>query len=206
MAILDEAHTTEEVISSVCGIRGDRRRFAATARAIAAIVTDPALIAQIDSVGSGLSDDLEDHRGERLDSLDDALMLTLSLAQAHLSSAMDAVRKVPDNSSPDVATRKARAMTAATALADDLTKMVEPAADLGALRQRRSGPARMRLAPLAVAEHLDRLLWNPENGGAGATSWIPTTKLTGMTPMKGPSVVGLATGRAARAHHRDPAR
>ncbi len=174
VAILDEAHTTEEVISSVCGIEVTAGRFAATARAIAAIVTDPALVAQIDSVGSGLSDDLEDHRGERLDSLDDALMLTLSLAQAHLSSAMDAVRKVPDNSSPDVATRKARAMTAATALADDLTKMIDPQADLVRFVNDDPGPPRMRLAPLAVADTLDRLLWNPEEpAGVGAVGWDP---------------------------------
>lgn len=174
VAILDEAHTTEEVISSVCGIEVTAGRFAATARAIAAIVTDPALVAQIDSVGSGLSDDLEDHRGERLDSLDDALMLTLSLAQAHLSSAMDAVRKVPDNSSPDVATRKARAMTAATALADDLTKMLDPQADLVRFVNDDPGPPRMRLAPLAVADTLDRLLWNPEEpAGAKPAGWDP---------------------------------
>ncbi|MGB3159326.1 MAG: DEAD/DEAH box helicase, partial [Candidatus Microthrix parvicella] len=99
VAILDEAHTTEEVISSVCGIEITAGRFAAVARNIAAIVSDPALVAQLDSVGRGLGDDLEDHRGERLDTLDDAVMLTLSLAQAHLASAMAAVRKVPGESS-----------------------------------------------------------------------------------------------------------
>lgn len=162
VAILDEAHTTEEVISSVCGIEITAGRFTAVARNIAAIVSDPALVAQLDSVGRGLGDDLEDHRGERLDTLDDAVMLTLSLAQAHLASAMAAVRKVPGESSADVATRKARALTAASALAEDLTQMLAPSADLVRFVNDDPGPPRMRLAPLAVADTLDRLLWNPD--------------------------------------------
>ncbi|MEZ5380805.1 MAG: ATP-dependent DNA helicase [Microthrixaceae bacterium] len=162
VAILDEAHTTEEVISSVCGTEITAGRFASVARNVAAIVADPALVAQLDAAGRGLSDDLEGHRGERLDDLDDALMLALSQAQAQVSSAMDAVRKVPSESSVDVATRKARALTAATALADDLTQMIDPSADQVRFVNDDPGPPRLRLAPLAVADTLDRLLWNPD--------------------------------------------
>ena len=162
VAILDEAHTTEEVISSVCGIEISAGRFAAAARAIAAIVSDPALVAQLDSVGRGLGDDLEDHRGERMDVLDDTVMLTLGLAQAHLTSAMDAVRKVPDNSNPDVATRKARALTTASSLTEDLNQLIDPAAGMVRFVNDDPGPPRMRLAPLNVAETLGRLLWDPE--------------------------------------------
>lgn len=162
VAILDEAHTTEEVISSVCGIEVTAGRFAAAGRTIASIVTDPALVAQLESVGRGLGDDLEDHRGERLDTLDDALMLTLGLAQAHLTSAMDAVRKVPDNASPDVATRKARALTTASSLADDLTQLIDPAKNMVRFVNDDPGPPRLRLAPLDVADTLTRLLWDPE--------------------------------------------
>ncbi|MEZ5373309.1 MAG: ATP-dependent DNA helicase [Microthrixaceae bacterium] len=171
VAILDEAHTTEEVISSVCGIEISAGRFAAAARTIAAIVTDPALVAQLESVGRGLGDDLEGHRGERLDTLDDALMLTLGLAQAHLASAMEAVRRVPDDSSPDVATRKARAMTTASGLGEDLMAMIDPAAGMVRFVNDDPGPPRLRLAPLEVADTLDRLLWNPEPLERAGTAW-----------------------------------
>jgi ATP-dependent DNA helicase DinG len=120
VAIIDEAHQIEDIVASAAGFELTGGRLRNLAQTIKAIVADDDLIADLIDIGDQLGLDLEPYMGKRIDDLDDDLVRTLNRARDRANRALDTLRKVPKESSPEVIGRKERAVMAATHLVLDI--------------------------------------------------------------------------------------
>ena len=121
VAIIDEAHQLEDIVAGAAGFELTGGRLRNLANTISSIIADPDLLTDLQEIGDQLSLDLEPHMGNRLaDELDEDLARTLSRARDRANRALEALRKIPKDSSADVIGRKERATTAATHLVLDI--------------------------------------------------------------------------------------
>ncbi|HET6954883.1 MAG TPA: ATP-dependent DNA helicase [Acidimicrobiales bacterium] len=162
VAIVDEAHVAEDIISATTGVEITAGRFVQLGRTLRGILAEAGdtVTGVIDS-GSVLTGALAGHRDQRLTApLPDALAGALAAVRRRVEAAQIALRNIPDDVSDDVSARALRARQAATALLDDLDAVAAPD-DAHVLFV--TGPEHapvLCLAPLEVAGLLKERLWS----------------------------------------------
>ncbi|HET6835857.1 MAG TPA: ATP-dependent DNA helicase [Acidimicrobiales bacterium] len=162
VAIIDEAHQIDDIISATAGVELAAGRFAHLARALRGILADAGdTIARVNDAGSLLTDALVGHRDRRLVTpLPTDLADALVRLRNRVEEALAALRSIPDDATDDATARAVRARQAATSLLDDIDAVAQPAEGHVLFV---SGPERapmLRLAPLDVAPLLQRQLWS----------------------------------------------
>ncbi|HEX2381745.1 MAG TPA: ATP-dependent DNA helicase [Acidimicrobiales bacterium] len=158
VVVFDEAHQLEEVISATAGIELSGGSFVGLARAAKSIVADDRLIGDLEATAGQVTDALAEHNGSRLRTLDDVLTAAVTVGAGRVHRTMAALRAITSDAG-DTKNRKLRAMTAATALADDLAMVADvPDADVMWVEGPPHAP-RLKVAPIDVAPTLEPL-WN----------------------------------------------
>ncbi|NNC80529.1 MAG: ATP-dependent DNA helicase [Acidimicrobiales bacterium] len=161
VAVLDEAHQIEDIVANAAGFELTSGRLRALANTIKAIVADDKLISELFDAGDQLGLDLEPFTGNRLqeDDFGGDLLATLNRTRDKASSALDALRKIPKDSSPEVIGRKERATMAATHLVMDIDVALEMVEGTVAWVERgRSSPS-LKVASIDVSGVLEEHLW-----------------------------------------------
>lgn len=120
VAIIDEAHQIEDIVAGAAGFELTGGRLRSLANTIKAIVADDALISDLHDIAEQLAIDLEPHMGDRLESVDADLERSLNRARDRADRALEALRKIPKESKPEVIGRKERASNAATHVIADI--------------------------------------------------------------------------------------
>jgi ATP-dependent DNA helicase DinG len=163
--VVDEAHELPEIVSSTAGLELGRGRFTNVARMAASILAEDELCDSIDTIGERIANAMSPYSGERLvGTLTDKLTELSTIASGRLVSVMEAVRKIEAGGNPELETRKARVLTATTALAGDLQVFIDPPDDAVIWVEGETDAPVVKLAPLDVGITLDDLLWNPKPG------------------------------------------
>ncbi len=162
VAIIDEAHQVDDIISATAGVELTSGRFAHLARTLRGILADAGdTIARISDAGGVLTDALVGLRDQRLVTpLPDDLADTLVRLRNRVEEALAALRSIPDDATDDATARAIRARQAASSLLDDIDVVAKPGEGHVLFV---SGPERaptLRLAPLDVAPLLQRQLWS----------------------------------------------
>ena len=127
VAVIDEAHQIEDIVANAAGFELTAGRLRNLANTIKAIIADTDLLTDLHDIADQLALDLEPHEGSRLKSadLDDDLARSLNRARDRANRALEALRKIPKDSKPDVLGRKERATNAATHLIADIDMALE---------------------------------------------------------------------------------
>jgi ATP-dependent DNA helicase DinG len=162
VAIIDEAHQVDDIISATAGVELAAGRFAHLARTLRGILADAGdTIVRVGDAGSLLTDALVSHRDQRLVTpLPTDVADTLVRLRNRVEEALAALRSIPDDATDDATARAVRARQAATSLLDDIDAVAQPGEGHVLFV---SGPERapmLRLAPLDVAPLLQRQLWS----------------------------------------------
>ncbi|MGI9606465.1 MAG: ATP-dependent DNA helicase [Acidimicrobiales bacterium] len=159
VAVIDEAHQLEDIVASAAGFELTGGRLRNLANTIRAIIADDALVGDLIEIADQLGLDLEPHMGERLaDELDDDLARTLSRARDRANKALEALRKIPKESSPEVIGRKERATMAATHLVMDIDIALDMVEGTVAWVEGQRNPT-LKVASIDVADVLAENLW-----------------------------------------------
>ncbi|MGH9288251.1 MAG: ATP-dependent DNA helicase [Acidimicrobiales bacterium] len=162
VAIIDEAHQVDDIISATAGVELAAGRFTHLARILRGILAEAGdTIARVSDSGDLLTDALVGHRDQRLVTpLPTDLADTLVRLRNRVEEALTALRSIPDNATDDATARAVRARQAATTLLDDIDAVAQPGEGQVLFV---TGPERapiLRLAPLDVAPLLQRRLWS----------------------------------------------
>ena len=162
VAVVDEAHLLDDVISATAGVELGPGRFTQLGRVLRGILAgaETTIAGVMDGAGL-LSGALAGHRDKRLTApLPADLAGALAAARSRVEAAQAALRNIPSTAGDDVTNRAVRARQAATALLDDLDAVAAPD-DAHVLFV--TGPEHalsLRLAPLDVAALLAERLWS----------------------------------------------
>lgn len=207
--VIDEVHQLEDIISATTGVDLSPSRLQAFRRSYGALIADERLVEAMGSSADLLADELVEHLGRRLRSgpptgLAEALGRCRSLAER----AMETARRIDDGGRSSVATRKARAITAATGLIEDLDVVLRTPPGFVTWVEGSDTTPHLRVAPVDVGDTLRAQLWgNPvpvgsadtdtENGGgadhpgAGPVELVPTHRQASdpAAQVPGPTVI-----------------
>ena len=160
VAIIDEAHQIEDIVANAAGFELTGGRLRNLANTIKAIISDEGLITDLHDIADQLSLDLEPYLGKRVDDheFDDDLLRSLNRARDRANRALDALRKIPKESSPDVIGRKERATNAATHVIADIDQALDMTTDQVAWVDGQRNPA-LKVASIDVTDVLDENLF-----------------------------------------------
>ncbi|HEY6414675.1 MAG TPA: ATP-dependent DNA helicase, partial [Acidimicrobiales bacterium] len=162
VAIIDEAHQVDDIVSATAGVELTTGRFAHLARTLRGILADAGdTITRVSDAGGLLTDALAGHRDQRLVApLPDDLADTLVRLRSRVEEAVAALRSIPDDATDDATARAVRARQAATSLLDDIDAVARPGNDHVLFVSGPEPAPALRLAPLDVAPLLQRQLWS----------------------------------------------
>ncbi|HZA76160.1 MAG TPA: ATP-dependent DNA helicase [Acidimicrobiales bacterium] len=162
VAIIDEAHLVDDIISSTTGVELTAGRFTHLGRTLRGILADAGdTIARVVDAGGLLTDALAPHREQRLLApLPDDLADTLVRLRSRVEEAVAALRSIPDDASNDATARAVRARQAATSLLDDIDAVARPGEGHVLFVSGSERSPALRLAPLDVAPLLQDRLWS----------------------------------------------
>ncbi|HEY4376584.1 MAG TPA: ATP-dependent DNA helicase, partial [Acidimicrobiales bacterium] len=161
IVVLDEAHQLEDTISETAGVEISAGRFLNLARAVRAIVEDPAAVDDVETSGSLIAAVLTEHVGRRFrGALDPDVADALTLARSRLDRVLAALKNVPDNDVGDVAARKLRAVNLATVLATDLMAALDVPEGWTSWVEGPDERPRLEVAPVEVGDILRSSLWD----------------------------------------------
>ncbi len=160
VAIIDEAHQLEDIVAGAAGFDLTAGRFRRLAQTTRAIIADDDLVAGLIDAADDLNVELEPLTGNRLRApdIERDLAKPLSRARDRADRAMNALRKIPDDSAPEVIGRKTRAMQAAGHLIVDIDIALDLVEGNVAWVEGGRAPA-LKVASIDVAEVLDENLW-----------------------------------------------
>ena len=161
VAIIDEAHVLDDVISATCGIEVGSGRFGHLARMLRGILAETGTtLADLEAAGGLLVDTIRPELGNRLTApLPDDVGTAITAVRERVVRAQAALANLPDDIPDDTASKALRARQAATALIDDLDALSRPGeTDVVWVEGNDRAPA-LRLAPLDVASLLRSMLW-----------------------------------------------
>ena len=182
VAIIDEAHQLEDIISATAGVELSAGRFTDLARRARGIVADDELADKIAEAGDDLDDAIEAHGDGRLTlERDSDVGRALTKGREAADRLLSALRNIKGNVDADVLARKERSQQGATTLIGEID--AAGAITDGDVAYVTGAPGRrsLRIAPIDVGETLERTLWQ-----------IPTVILTSATiPDVLPEQVGL---------------
>jgi ATP-dependent DNA helicase DinG len=162
VAIIDEAHQVDDIISATAGVELAAGRFTHLARTLRGILAEAGdTIARVSDSGDLLTDALLGHRDQRLVTpLPTDLADTLVRLRNRVEQALTALRSIPDNATDDATARAVRARQAATTLLDDIDAVARPGEGHVLFVTGAERTPILRLAPLDVAPLLQRRLWS----------------------------------------------
>jgi len=182
VAIIDEAHQIEDIVANAAGFELTGGRLRHLANTIKAIISDDDLITDLHDIADQLSLDLEPHKGNRIDNaeIDEDLARSLNRARDRANRALEALRKVPKESSPAVIGRKERATNAATHLVVDIDIALDMAAEQVAWVEGQRNPT-LKVASIDVDDVLSENLFGKR----------PTILTSATIPANLPVRVGL---------------
>jgi ATP-dependent DNA helicase DinG len=162
VAIIDEAHQVDDIISATTGVELSAGRFAHLARMLRGILAEAgATITRVADAGDVLNDALTPHQEQRLLApLPTELADALVRLRSRVEEATAALRSIPDDATDDVTARAVRARQAATSLLDDIDAVSQP--DDGHVLFVTGSPRApvLRLTALDVAPLLRERLWS----------------------------------------------
>ena len=165
LAILDEAHQTEDVLAQACGFELRGGRFTALVRNARSILTGSRAIEDVNNLVGHLVDALAGHVGRRLVPADDGdLRSALELARSRLAGLRSELMNVPTTGPGDVAARRARALQTLGTLSGDVDAALNldggpmPGAKVAWVEGRADRPV-LHIAPVEVGEVLNQKLW-----------------------------------------------
>jgi len=161
LAIIDEAHVLDDVISATCGVEVGPGRFGHLGRLLRGILAEAGTtVADVDASGGLLADALAPHLGDRLvPPLPDDVTTALTAVRERVARAQASLGGLPDGVPEDAAARALRAKQAASALMDDLDALGQPTdAQVVWVEGSERSPA-LRLAPIDVGGLLRGALW-----------------------------------------------
>ena len=159
VVVFDEAHQLIETLGATCGSDVGGGRFRALARRMASLLTDELVPARLDASATALDELLRPHRGQRL-AVSPDLVASLVSARDRVEAAIGAMRKLSPSAGTDAAARIERAQVAATALVDDIDRVIE-AADTDVLWvDGPDGAPILRRTPLDVGPLLEANLFD----------------------------------------------
>jgi ATP-dependent DNA helicase DinG len=186
LAVIDEAHQLEDIISATSGMELTGGRFTDLARRVRGVIADDRLPAGVDDAGRLLTEALRPHRGMRLrGGLPNDLAGAVTVARGRAESVLTAARHVPSDAPEDIRTRALRLVQSAGALVDDLGAVEQVSADEVMWVEGSDANPMLRVAPLDVADLLRDRLWDKR-----------TTVLTSATlPARLPGRLGVATAQ-----------
>ncbi len=166
VVVLDEAHQTEDIMSSTFSWEISGGRFINVARNCTAILADDDLLGELFELAEDLTEILEPIVGERLSQgLPDDLHQVLDKGRTKSEKALHALRNIDDSkltgkAKLDVETRKQRAMQAGTALIEDLDLiMSEPGGMVSWVDGPQKSPS-LKVTPVEIGELLTKSLWD----------------------------------------------
>lgn len=165
LAILDEAHQTEDVLAQACGFELRGGRFTALVRNARSILTGSRAIEDVNNLVGHLVDALAGHVGRRLVPAEDGdLRSALELARSRLAGLRSELMNVPTTGPGDVAARRARALQTLGTLSGDVDAALNldggpmPGAKVAWVEGRADRPV-LHVAPVEVGEVLNQKLW-----------------------------------------------
>jgi ATP-dependent DNA helicase DinG len=185
VAVIDEAHQTEDTVAAAAGFELAQTRFVHLARVAAGLLADASTqLADVETAGVRVVDELVPRRGQRLrPPLPDELRDALDLARTRVERLGHAMRSVPDDAPGDVGARKLRAVQAVTALLTDLDAVLHlRESDVAWIEGTDVAPV-LRVAPVDVAPLLRERLWNDRTAVLTSATLPPRlTERLGMDP------------------------
>lgn len=184
VVVIDEAHQLEDTISATAGIELSGGRVHTMARAVGALLTDPATRQRLDDAAERLTAVLAPRHGQRL-TIDrgDELGIALDAVRTAADRALEAVRQLEDKTNADVRAKVARLRRLAGDLMSDIEHALELSDAYVAWVGGRATAPLLLVAPIDVGETLATRLW----------STMPTVVLTSATiPDAMADIVGLA--------------
>lgn len=186
LAVIDEAHQLEDIVSATCGIELTGGRFTDLARRVRGVIADDRLPAGVDDAGRLLTEALRPHRDKRIKgALPDDLAGAITVARGRVESALAAARNVPRDAPEETRTRALRLTQTAGALVEDLGAVEQVTVNEVVWVEGTDANPMLRVAPLDVAELLQDMLWSKR-----------TTVLTSATlPARLTSRLGVATAQ-----------
>ena len=165
LAILDEAHQTEDVLAQACGFELRGGRFTALVRNSRSILTGSRAIEDVNNLVGHLVDALAGHVGRRLVPAEDGdLRSALELARSRLAGLRSELMNIPTTGPGDVAARRARALQTLGTLSGDVDAALNldggpmPGAKVAWVEGRADRPV-LHVAPVEVGEVLNQKLW-----------------------------------------------
>jgi ATP-dependent DNA helicase DinG len=174
VAVVDEAHQTEDIVAAAAGFEITAGRFGHLERLASGLLTDAGTLASdVDAAGSRLGDELAALHGQRVrPPLAPSLADAVDLARTRVERLGHALRNVPDDASADVSARKQRAVQAITTLLGDLDGVLHLRDDDVAWVEGSADAPVLRVAPVDVAAILRERLW-PERTVVLTSATIP---------------------------------
>ncbi len=161
LAIIDEAHQLEDIVSATCGIELTGGRFADLARRVRGVIADDQLPAGVDDAGRLLSEALRPHRDQRLKGAPpDDVAGALTVARGRVESVLSAARNVPSDAPEETRTRAVRLVQSASALVEDLSLVERVTANEVMWVEGTDANPVLRVAPLDVGDLLPEMLWD----------------------------------------------
>ena len=183
LAVIDEAHQLEDIVSATSGIELTGGRFADVARRVRGVIADDNLPAGVDDAGRLIAEALRPRRDRRLKgALPDDLAGAITVARGRVEAVLAAARNVPGDAPEETRARALRLTQAAGALVEDLGAVERVTADEVVWVEGTDVNPVLRVAPLDVAGLLQDALWSQR-----------TCVLTSATlPSRLPSRLGVA--------------
>jgi ATP-dependent DNA helicase DinG len=160
LAIIDEAHQLEDIVSATSGIDVTGGRFIDLARRTRGVIADDQLSAAVDDAGRLLTEALRPHRDERLRAgLPDDLAGVVTVARGRVEQVLAAARKVPLDAPEATRTKALRLVQSTSALIADLSGLEQVNDDHVVWVEGTDANPVLRLAPLDVSGLLQERLW-----------------------------------------------
>ena len=186
LAVIDEAHQLEDIVSATSGIELTGGRFIDLARRTRGVIADDRLPAGVDDAGRLLTEALRPHRDTRLRSgLPDDLAGVITVARGRVEQVLAAARNVPTDAPEATRTKAVRLLQSTGALLDDLAGVERAGDDQVVWVEGTDANPMLRVAPLDVSGLLKERLWDKR-----------TTVLTSATlPAQLPARLGVPTAQ-----------
>jgi ATP-dependent DNA helicase DinG len=186
LAVIDEAHQLEDIVSATCGAEITGGRFTDLARRVRGVIADDNMAAGVDDAGRLVTQALRPHRGNRIkDALPDDLGGALTVARGRVEAALAAARNVPNDAPEETRARALRVVQSSGFLLEAVHAAEHVTSDQVMWVEGTDNNPMLRVAPLDVADLLPQMLWDKR-----------TTVLTSATlPARLPSRLGVASAQ-----------
>jgi ATP-dependent DNA helicase DinG len=161
LAVIDEAHQLEDIVSATSGIDVTGGRFFDLARRTRGVIADDQLPAGVDDAGRLLTEALRPHRDKRLrGGLPDDLAGAITVAKSRVEKVLAAARNVPIDAPEATRTKAVRLVQSSSALVADLAGVERISDDQVTWVEGTDANPVLRVAPLDVSGLLKERLWD----------------------------------------------